>query len=593
MKLPAFVLACLPPAVVLFWILFLAAAIWARIPAQPQPPIYDAYSYYWKAHEFWSAMHDGRFFNPLNVEPAFRPPGTVLMSYPFGFDRDPRGFYFRSIFLPAALMAISALVAAYRISRPVAVSWQASIAAMLCSTPSLFYRFDLGPQNPFIAYWGLVDGFLSGVAALSAACAWQCAKTKSMHWAVATAITSAFCVLIKPSGVLVAMLVGIAWFTLAVAQMAEEGSGSLAQRGPLLRHLSNGLIIAGTDVLVLVAARFSAYLSESNLGSSTALIAIMKADLSVPLAELFPLIYFGPGICFLLILLLGVVITVAGLLRGRDTDPTRRLALLGTLCALASVGLGMWFWLFWSGGQSQVRYAMPFLAIAMIWTLPAITAFSSLAPRSLTIGANLLMLVIPLNLGLLLLQSHPDREWQRLSGVVLDLAPPFAPMADFRRFIDEPRTKPTIVYSFNTDTADQILHSLAEQRMLFNRESAPVLFQRPVDWQRPTTFRIEEILASDLLLFKPRPSPLASTPLRTLQDEIWTFPLRSLQEEIWTFQWWATGLTPQDGVETLMDFPSARLLRITDRAKLRQSLERMIADHAWRPAFYRANSRAP
>src|SRR5262249_31628224 len=144
--------------------------------------------YYWKAYDLWVAIDRGQWFNPLNVEPTSRPPGTVLMSYPWGFDKDPRGFYFRSIFLPAVLMILAPLVAAGGRSGPESQRrWPAAALAILASTPSLFYYFALGPQDPFVSYWGLVDGFLSGVGALAAACAWRSAASGSIGWAAAMA----------------------------------------------------------------------------------------------------------------------------------------------------------------------------------------------------------------------------------------------------------------------------------------------------------------------------------------------------------------------------------------------------------------------
>ena len=573
----------LPTALVVLWTFFLAVVIWSRIPAMPQPPIYDTFSYYWKAYDFWSAFRDGRWFNPLNVEPSSRPPGTVLMSYPFGFEENPRGFYFRSIFLPAALMVLSALIAAYRPSPSKAECWRAAALAVLSSTPSLFYRFDLGPQDPFVSYWGLVDGFLSGVAALSAACAWQSARRNSIRWACATAATSALCILIKPSGVLVAMLIGVFWCVLALAQTAVEGSTSSRRRRMLTRHIAGGMIIAAVELLVLAAALSSDYLSKDNLASGLASIAVMKAEQAVPFSAIWPLIHFGPGDGFLLIILLGVLIPVTSLLRARQSPKSDRhgdswLALAAVLGALAALALGLWFWLYGSGGQSQVRYGMPFFAIAMIWMLPAISSFWARAPRLVTSGAMLVMVAIPLNLALLLVQVHPPREWQRAAGFALDLGSTFTPLADFQRFIEEPRPAATTIYSFDTDEADQIMDSLALQHRLFHPDLEPVNFYRPIDWQRPTTYRIDEMLSSDFFLFRPRPSgPVPSSGL--------SFP-----EERKLFQWWASQLGSQDGVEIRMDFPSARLLRIVDRSRLRQSLLRMVSAHSWRPTFNDANA---
>src|SRR5450759_1363623 len=148
------------------WIIFLGVTIWAHASISQQPPLYDAFTYYEKAYNFWSAVHQGHWFNPLNLAWSLRPPGTVLMSYPFGFDPDPRGFFFRSAFFPAALLSLAVMVAAYEKSSERQIRWRITLVAVFFSTLPMLYEF--GHE-----YWGLVDGFLTGVAALAAAAAWR------------------------------------------------------------------------------------------------------------------------------------------------------------------------------------------------------------------------------------------------------------------------------------------------------------------------------------------------------------------------------------------------------------------------------------
>ena len=65
-------------------LLVLALAIWFRVSVSRMPPLYDGLSYAEKANYFWAAVRQGHWFNPLNVEPVIRPPGTVVFSYPLG-----------------------------------------------------------------------------------------------------------------------------------------------------------------------------------------------------------------------------------------------------------------------------------------------------------------------------------------------------------------------------------------------------------------------------------------------------------------------------------------------------------------------------
>jgi hypothetical protein len=54
----------------------------------------------------------GHFINPLKLEPTARPPGSIIMSYPFGFSLDFRGFLFRSVFLPILSIGLAVYIVA-------------------------------------------------------------------------------------------------------------------------------------------------------------------------------------------------------------------------------------------------------------------------------------------------------------------------------------------------------------------------------------------------------------------------------------------------------------------------------------------------
>ena len=52
--------------------------------AATEPPVWDSLSYVQKGFSFWQAVGVGKWFNPFNLPMTVRPPGTILMSYPFG-----------------------------------------------------------------------------------------------------------------------------------------------------------------------------------------------------------------------------------------------------------------------------------------------------------------------------------------------------------------------------------------------------------------------------------------------------------------------------------------------------------------------------
>jgi hypothetical protein len=577
----------LPEAILVLWTIFLAAAVWSHIPLSPQLPIYDTFAYYWKAYAFWSAVHGGHWFNPLNVTPAARPPGTVLMSYPFGFEQDFRGFYFRSIFFPAALMILAAYTVVRRHSAATPYRRLVVLIPVLFSTSSLFYYFAIAPRNPFVSYWGLVDGFLSGVAAFAAAAAWRCVRDKSIPWACIAAATSGLCMLIKPSGTMVAALIGVLWAALALARiLIEAGASPQQRRADLKRYLICGAIIASVDALILAASLSTAYLSDANLAYGATSLKVLKTEIPSTLsaASLWSEMRAGPGFAFMLVTVLAILVPASALLstnRVATLEANARLSIAAALAAFVALGFGVWFWLFFTGSESQVRYAMPFFAISMVWMVPAVTEYWRAAPRPLTACATIVMLAIPLNLALLLAQADPPTAWQRLSGISLDLGAPFAPTPDFRRFVEEPRAAVVTIYSFDTDAADQTMNSLALQHAVFHPKLPWIQFRRPRDWQRATTYRVEEIVSSNFLLFQPllSPAPVASAGSSP----------GSFQDERAIFQSWASQLGREQGVEPVIDSPSAKLLRVVDKTSLRRSLLRMIAAHRWRAVFTEAN----
>src|SRR5205085_7417107 len=86
--------------VVLAWLVFLGIALWQHAKNSQMPPTYDALNYFAKGKNIWLHLRGKHFVNPFNLPPTYRPPGTVLMSFPLGYHNDFHGFYFRSVFFP-------------------------------------------------------------------------------------------------------------------------------------------------------------------------------------------------------------------------------------------------------------------------------------------------------------------------------------------------------------------------------------------------------------------------------------------------------------------------------------------------------------
>jgi hypothetical protein len=570
----------LPELCGLIWLGLLATAVGIHTHATAQAPIYDGFSYYQKAYNFWEAVHAGKWFNPLDVESTFRPPGTILMSYPFGFNPDPRGFYFRSVYFPAALLFSAVLIAAYRIQDDFWARLRTILTAIFFTTLTLPYHFEFGAPGSFGGYWGLVDGFLTGLAAVAAACAWRgtAPGTRMWIWAVAVGFASAISILVKPSGTLVAAVAGAAWVAFALGALVDCHERGAARRRLALRLLVGAGLIALIDTAVIAAAMKSHYLSHENLAYGQGAIAIMKAELSLPLSLLWTVVNTGLGGAFVLWAALALTICVWAHLV-KSSSPLTARSLAACLASLAALIFGVWFWMLGSGGATQIRYFAPFFAMAMIWLVPAAMEAWSRAPSLLTLSLSGVMAASVLNLIAVLLVPRPSLAWQQFAGVGVTAAFPPQTLDALKRLVAQDAARPAHLYIVSFDVNDATLESLVDQRWLLDHGSRSLLLQRPVDWIRSSTFRIAEIGAADMLLINPLQARAAPTGQK----------VNGLSEEQGVLTAWADKLDASDGVSIVFSAPSAKIFAITDQAKFRESLARLVARYAWDPTFGEAN----
>jgi hypothetical protein len=568
----------LPELCGVIWLAVLAAAIWKHTHSTAQAPIYDSFSYYAKAYKFWHAVHAGRWFNPLNLQPTFRPPGTILMSYPFGFASDPRGFYFRSVYFPAFLLFSSVLIAAYRIADDVRTRWRTILTAIFFTTITLIYHFEY--PGGAGGYWGLVDGFLTGLAALAAAIAWRGTRLEAapLAWAATVSLASAMSIMVKPSGVFVAAIAGAGWMAFTVEQLAGV-SGPLAKRLRVKRRLIVGAALIGlVDAVFVAAALGSGYLSRENLAFGQNAIAIMKAELRLPLSLLWLVVNTGIGGAFPLWAALAAIILTCALLTHRSMVAAGTLTVV-LLASLSALSFGVWFWFIGSGGATQIRYALPFFAMAGVWLVPPTMRAWPSAPTLLKLSTFAVMIAAPLNLILVLLVPHPSAAWQNLTGVSVTAAPPTETIEAFKRLSDESSGHPPNVYIISFDENDAILDSIVNQKSLLREEGASLVLHRPVDWVRPATLRVAEIIGANTLIINPG-------------QATWAPPgsvVHNLAEEQGVLTAWADKLDASDGVAVFFSAPSTKILNIVDRVKFADSLNRLVARYGWDPTFAEAN----
>ncbi len=568
------------------WVLFTAWLIWVHARESTQPPIYDAFTYYFKAKFVWADLLSGHITNLLNVEPSFRPPGTVLMSYPFGFDPDFRGFYFRSVFFPIALVFLSVLIAAWRPGSSSRYLRLAALTAVFLPTVSLFYYFEPytgGP--PVISHWGLVDSFLTGLAALATACGLRSISRQSVGWGIVSTLIGVVMIFVKPTGALIAAvsgsIVALGWlWNLKKAWPIKQ-----VRRQVLRRFVALVLVQALFLGWAVRLATHSLYLGPVNMMYGNAAIDVMRAELKIDLSALLALLHSGLG-PFIPVWTVGLsLLWIYSRLkeRGRSAE---RWALDDILVVLAAVILiiGAWFWLVASGGQTQIRYFAPFLFVALICAICPFIESLARSARPIRWVVSLLMVGSVANTTLLLALPSPSLAWQLASGVnvMSGTRPPSIPQAQFVLAHAAANVDSVPVYSMTQSVGDAMFESTFGLYSL--KASKPRFFvRRPIDWQRPSTFRVDEIVTSDYILFDPREPQATSGTMPT--------SVTDFSQEQAVFLDWANGLKTDDGVEIASAQANSTLLRVVDRTKLRDSLEKLVQSHQWRDLFLAGNTR--
>jgi hypothetical protein len=556
------------------WVGILALGIGLHAHAATQLPLSDAFAYYFKAYNFWTAEAKSPFVNPFNIWPFFRPPGTVLMSYPFGFSADPRGFFFRSVFFPAVLLGAAVLVVSYAPRAASRARWRCVGGAAFFSALPMFYHFEMNPLIPAPAIWGMVDAFLTGCAAFAMACAWRSlqvlSKTDRSIWCGLAGFVAGFCILVKPSGVVVACLLFALWIYLAVFKLILPERDAAQRRRISLELLVGASYIALPIVCVLEMALSSAYLSAADFAVGKANVAIMHAELRLTQREAWWLVHHNTGEA----LILWCCIIGLAVCRSDLRGPARPDIVAGFLAML----FGVWFWIFSTGGATEMRYGMPFLMMGAVLLMAHSESAWSVTPLVLQKIVTALFVIVPLNLGMLLLAPNPAIAWQKFSGVCVSAPDRTPALGALNALAAARRQSPGYLYSISVDYIYEIANAALTENRVLDPVNAVLVMKSPIDWLRPSTFRLDEILGATYILASAPPPPQQKVAVVNFADE--TIVMSQ----------WARSLRPSDGVAVVYDGSDARILKVVDPQKLAANLRQLIARHKWRPTFVAANA---
>jgi hypothetical protein len=557
------------------WLVVIGLAEWFYAVAETEPPEWDVLSYAAKAFYFWDAINHGKFLGLLDLPPTIRPPGTVMMSYPLGFSVSFGAFYFRSVFIPLCLVVCAIYIAGYlRELTPMAKWLLATLAITIGGMPILF-QFQGNDEIPNAVTWGLVDNFLAGMAAVAIASARRSVSSLSPWWAIVGILAAAFCLLIKPAGALVMVLVAASSMLLILFR-AHWSPARLWQEIELRRLCVVWLI--GTTViygLVIVAALTSQYLGATNLAYGAAALAVLQQDfaMSIEINTLLLLLHISFGYPIVLLVGLGLVAGIA--FRGE-----RGAAAAALLCLMA----GIWFWVV-ATEISQVRYFLPFGVMTFIIVVPSLLRMMQYLPAWLKVGSVAALSAPTVAITLLLLIPQPPVKWQQYLGINLSSriyrAENEQALALLNKLQNE-RARSASIFFAELWSPSRSFGAVFSYWTFVNSALPRISGHRPVSWEGATTFRLSDIAAADYIVFGPIDD---ATQVRSILE---SRMVADLGAEYLLMKAWFSSLTPNDGVEIVSE-TRVRLLRIADRDRFQHSIEKLRQSHDWRSEFRAAN----
>jgi hypothetical protein len=575
--------ALAPHAVVAAWVVFLAVALWQHALASVQPAWGDGLSYLWKAASFWSAVEQGRLFNPLNLFPSVRPPGTVLMSYPFGMTADVHGFHFRSVFLPLASVVIAVYVAAGA-EQAKRNPWIVAAFALLLSSLPMFYWLDWNDEYWTNNGWGMVDNFQAGVAALAGAALVRSVFSRSQRWLVVAACLASLTFLVKQSGLMVMGTLGLAWLVALVL----EWRIARPDARPLRTYAVGGMVrFAIVYGIVFVPSLFSAYFSSANFAYAMKALGFYRdvaPDVSI---SLFHHTSGEVAVAWMLVAA-GLFVYYA---RKRIEIDRRPGALAIGFAAGAALTwlLGLLYWIGVQVGGNQVRYFHPFMLTGAILAVPALLQTWPAVATWMRAALVVVPVAAAVNIGLLLMAGHsPSLAWQKATGVSVSVGHHREEVANARALLATVRASgmDARVYFTPTSTPPQTFVFVGAAEKAVHPRLPTFEPVSPMDWTRGFVVRIDELLDSDYIVTRKFAD-------RSAESRFAAKAFRTFDAESNAFDGWLSTLDARSGVETVSDGKAVRVLRIVDRALLASAVRNFVSRHDWRPEFVAANRPSP
>jgi hypothetical protein len=590
--------AFLIPLGLILCLTVLFIGVWNHVKESEKPLAGDPMKYMEKAKAFWDMAASGHWKNPLDLEPAIRPPGTILMSYPFGFTEDFKGYLARSIILPVLILVAALYVATFRKGMGRTEHFDLLAVGLILASLPCFYHFELDTETT-VGYWGLVDNFFAALAAFAFAIGYRALKKRSGLLLVLASFTIGFCLMIKPAGAIVA---GIIIFILTALMVAEElsaGGDKLSAVFALrfifsFRMLSFLIALSLGTVLFLAASLHSAYLSHDAISWEHTAIALMRNNYGsgLSMAGLMSVFYPSFGLNASVLALISTFAVIRAFRKTTELGGSRwslTANLLKPILAAAVFGVGAFFWLGYTV-VSQIRYFYPFVFLSLIlvaiFLLDAIRGTTARYTRFLLYGSSAILFG---SLAALLYFPEIDSSWQRKFGVSVNSSTD----REWRRLAD-----------FLLNRARNQTHDLKVFRLEVSRDFAPTCswgitekILHPTqpsfdtfwvfDWIHAPVVHLEDLFLSDYILYHPVGDASGSY-IRT-QGMQTTLKIDNLVDEVEAISSWLTQANEQCGLQDVAQGKFA-VKEVVNRKLFAQSFAQWATSLQWRDLFKSENS---
>jgi hypothetical protein len=461
----------------------------------------------------------------------------------------------------------------------------ATIALLFSSLP-LFYFFDYIEGMTGSGMWGLMDNFQAGIAAVSLAALVRSLMNRSQLWLFFSAFFASFTLLIKPSGLMVMVLIALTWIIIIAFEWLRNRKLHI-QDSSLYTYALKGTILLGcVYILTISLCFFSEYFSEANFSYAKKALIVMKEVLHIPFWQTLTLLHKTSGEVLLIWLVLVSVLFSYYLVTKKLVYDLLTIRIMGLLISSFFIFiLGMGYTIFIQEGGSQIRYFSPFLMMGVVCVIPVALSVWLQANRWWRRFLMVVCLLPAINMGLLLADGdHPSVTWQNLTGVSVSVGQDHEEVDQAYGFINKLRKenknkKNVNLYSFSSGVPLIVFEDVGLYEELLNPKLSIFRSVIPTDWVRGFAVRVVELQSSDYILIRKYEN----------LNELNKKEINSFRAETLIFEIWLSTLNESSGIKVVSDGRMLRLLYISDKLLFNKVLTSFVAEHHWRPEFVLAN----